>query len=88
LDKWLFADTSKQNIVAIYGLGGIGKTQFSIHFAKQYKDRYSSIVWLNAKDENTLKTSFLNLWEHISNKEGNRLPKAQEDEDLAIRSIR
>lgn len=88
VEKWLLSDTSKQRIVAVYGLGGIGKTQFSIHFAKQHKDKYSSIIWLNAKNESTLKAGFLDLWKRISSKQDNGLVTNQLDEDLAIQSIR
>ncbi|PQE31108.1 nb-arc and tpr domain protein [Rutstroemia sp. NJR-2017a WRK4] len=88
LEEWLLSDTSKQSIVAIHGLGGIGKTQLSLHFAKQHKIKYSSIIWLNAKNESTLKAGFLDLWERLSSKQENRLMTNQLDEDLAIRSIR
>jgi hypothetical protein len=36
-------------------LGGIGKTQLSIQFAKWFGETYSTVFWLNANDENTLK---------------------------------
>jgi CO dehydrogenase nickel-insertion accessory protein CooC1 len=47
--------------VAITGMGGLGKTQLSIAFAKQYGHDYSSVFWLNAKDEATLRQSFVFL---------------------------
>ncbi|KAN0072275.1 HET domain containing protein [Elaphomyces granulatus] len=44
--------------VVLHGLGGIGKTQLTIAYAKQHKDSYSAVFWLNIKDEDSLKQSF------------------------------
>jgi hypothetical protein len=88
LSEWLSSDSQRQNIVAIYGLGGIGKTQLSLHFAKQHQARYSSIIWLNAKNENTLKAGIVELWLLISNERESGSVANQLDEDLAIRNIR
>ena len=44
--------------VVLHGLGGIGKTQLTIAYAKQHKDNYSAVFWLNIKDEDSLKRSF------------------------------
>ena len=48
LYKWLSPSTERQNVVAISGLGEMGKTQFSLHFARQHHQRYSAMIWLNA----------------------------------------
>lgn len=48
-------------MVALCGMGGVGKTQLSIHFIKRSGSRYSSVFWLNAKDENTLKAGLVEL---------------------------
>jgi ATP/maltotriose-dependent transcriptional regulator MalT len=50
-------DDSRRTVV-LYGLGGIGKTQLAIAYAKQHKDNYSAVFWLNIKDEDSLKQSF------------------------------
>jgi hypothetical protein len=41
----------------LHGLGGIGKTQLAIAYAKRHKDDYSAILWLNIKDEDSIKYS-------------------------------
>jgi hypothetical protein len=48
----------KRKTVVLHGLGGIGKTQLSIAYAKRYKDLYSAVFWLDVRDEDTLKESF------------------------------
>ena len=44
--------------VVLHGLGGIGKTQLTIAYAKRHRDSYSAVFWLNIKDEDSLRQSF------------------------------
>jgi hypothetical protein len=37
-----------RRVLILGGMGGIGKTQLTINYAKQHRDSYSSIFWLNA----------------------------------------
>jgi ATP/maltotriose-dependent transcriptional regulator MalT len=53
----LSGDGSRRTAV-LHGLGGIGKTQLSVAYAKRHKDSYSAIFWLNIKDKDSLKQSF------------------------------
>jgi hypothetical protein len=61
LRTWLAPRPKRQNVVALYGLGGMGKTQLSVQFATRFGEMYSSVFWLNAKDESTLKASLVAL---------------------------
>jgi ATP/maltotriose-dependent transcriptional regulator MalT len=61
LRTWLTPRPKRQNVVALCGLGGMGKTQLSIQFARKFVDTYSSVFWLNGKDENTLKAGLAAL---------------------------
>lgn len=49
---------AERKVVVLHGLGGIGKSQLAIEFAKQHRLDYTAILWLNAKTEETLKRSF------------------------------
>ena len=51
--------------VILAGMGGIGKTQLAISYCKQYGANYSSIFWMNAKEEITLKQSYVRAAERI-----------------------
>ncbi|KAI2618459.1 hypothetical protein GGR54DRAFT_156526 [Hypoxylon sp. NC1633] len=44
--------------VAIYGLGGTGKSQLALKYAESYKSRYNPILWIDATDEDTTRSSF------------------------------
>lgn len=50
----------------LHGLGGIGKTQLAVAYVKAHHTDYSAVVWLNARDETTLKQSFARAAERIS----------------------
>jgi tetratricopeptide (TPR) repeat protein len=47
--------------VAIYGLGGVGKTQIAIEYVYRYKDSYQNIYWISAADQASLLSGFLEI---------------------------
>jgi len=55
------SDSSHRKVLVLGGMGGIGKTQLSITYAKRHGNTYSSVFWLNATSEVTLKGSFRNV---------------------------
>lgn len=79
----LSGDGSRRTVV-LHGLGGIGKTQLAVAYAKRHRADYSAIFWLNSKDEDSLKQSFTSvarriLQEHPS---ASRLSTVDEKGDL------
>jgi ATP/maltotriose-dependent transcriptional regulator MalT len=64
IHKVLSGDGSRR-VAVLHGLGGIGKTQLAIAYAKRYRDSYSAILWLSVKDEDSLKQSFVNVASQI-----------------------
>ena len=58
-------DDGSRRTVVLHGLGGIGKTQLSVAYAKRHKESYSAIFWLNITDEDSLKQSFAKLARRI-----------------------
>jgi NB-ARC domain-containing protein len=54
----MLCGNGSRRTVVLHGLGGIGKTQLTIAYARQRKDNYSAVFWLNIKDEDSLKRSF------------------------------
>ncbi|KAH6702778.1 hypothetical protein BKA61DRAFT_740375 [Leptodontidium sp. MPI-SDFR-AT-0119] len=65
IHKALRGDGSRR-VVVLHGLGGIGKTQLSAAYAKRHKHSYSAIFWLNIKNEDSLKQSFVKVAKQIS----------------------
>ena len=56
--KLLPLTAAERKVVVLHGLGGIGKSQLAIEFAKKHRSDYTAVLWLNAKTEETLKRSF------------------------------
>jgi hypothetical protein len=62
--RTLRGDGSRR-VVVLHGLGGIGKTQLTVAYAKRHKDDYSAIFWLNIRDKDSLKQSFVKVARQI-----------------------
>ena len=60
----LSGDGSRRTVI-LYGLGGIGKTQLAIAYAKRHRADYSAVFWLNSKNEDSLKQSFARVARRI-----------------------
>ena len=63
------ADRTRQKICVLRGLGGIGKTQLAIEFARKYRQYYSAVFWIDGSSKERLKQSIANL--------ANQLPQYQ-----------
>lgn len=48
------AGSTSQKVAILHGLGGIGKTQLAIQFARKHKNDFTAIFWLAGKDRSTL----------------------------------
>lgn len=57
MHQYLSVSPGRQ-IVVVHGLGGMGKTQLAIAYVKRHRNDYSATIWLNARDEASLKQSF------------------------------
>jgi hypothetical protein len=47
----------RQKIHVLRGLGGMGKTQLAVEFARRHHRRFSSVFWLDGRSEDILKRS-------------------------------
>ena len=47
----------RRRIFVLHGLGGIGKTQLTINFARRHQATYSSVFWLDGRSEDRLRQS-------------------------------
>ncbi|KAJ5335793.1 uncharacterized protein N7506_005729 [Penicillium brevicompactum] len=54
---WQFlqpTDSPSRKVAILHGLGGMGKTQLAIRFARNHKDQFTAIFWLSGKDRDAL----------------------------------
>jgi tetratricopeptide (TPR) repeat protein len=49
--------SQRQKTLVLRGLGGMGKTQLAVEFARRHHRRFSSVFWLDGRSEDTLKRS-------------------------------
>ncbi|KAF2655155.1 hypothetical protein K491DRAFT_693174 [Lophiostoma macrostomum CBS 122681] len=56
---------TSRRAVTLHGLGGMGKTQLAIAYTKAHRGDYSAILWLNIKDEVSVKQSYLRIAKRI-----------------------
>jgi hypothetical protein len=47
----------RQKVFVLHGLGGMGKTQLAVEFARRHHRRFSSVFWLDGRTEDSLKQS-------------------------------
>lgn len=60
---------------ALSGLGGVGKTQTALEYAKRYGEEYpSGVFWVNAESSSTLTTGFVQVAKALA------LPEAADDD--------
>jgi hypothetical protein len=54
-----------RSAVVLHGLGGIGKTQLALEYITRHKEKYTAVFWLNANDEDSLKSGFRDIAQHV-----------------------
>ena len=59
------AAISRQRVMALHGLGGIGKTQLAIQYAYIHRNDYTSIWLVNASTTQTLSQGFLGIAQRL-----------------------
>jgi len=59
------ATISRQKVVVLYGLGGIGKTQLAVEFARKHQHAFSSVFWIDGESEASLKQSFASMMQRL-----------------------
>ena len=57
----------RRKMCVIHGLGGIGRTQLAIEYARLHKDQYTSFFWIDGKTEESLIQSLLGLASRLPN---------------------
>jgi hypothetical protein len=59
-------ELSRRKIYVICGLGGMGKTQLAIEFARRHKTTFSSIFFIDGSSKDALLQSFLQVFRRVA----------------------
>jgi len=51
--------------VVLHGTGGMGKTQLALQYVFRHNEDYSSVFWVNAASEQSLKLGFTNIMQQL-----------------------
>lgn len=90
LQDWLLPTNHprRQYIVSIVGMGGMGKTQLSLAHVRDCAEVYSSVFWVNAKDEIMLRQTMADLSAVIFHDSAAVASQSADDEKLRIDQVR
>ncbi len=81
LQEWIVNDHCR--LVAIFGMGGIGKTALAVKLAQQIQDQFERIIWRSLRDAPPVGVILADLLQFLSQNEQTDLP-----EDTASRVLR
>lgn len=81
LQEWIVKDTCR--LVAVLGIGGIGKTALSMKLAQQLQDQFDRVIWRSLRDAPEIADLLADLLQFLSQSEQTDLP-----EDTASRVLR
>jgi hypothetical protein len=82
-------ESDTQNVVAVYGAGGMGKTEVVLQYTYQHQKDYISVIWINASSRTTAETAFIEAMQdlifiEVKNAPGGKLDYVKIATDLNI----
>ncbi len=81
--SFTFSQSPQMRILALYGLGGIGKTQIALEYLHRSADFYHSIIWINASSRERFTSDVSTLAEKLTFSEQDRA-----DEDRLFAAVK
>lgn len=81
LEQWIVSDRCR--LVALLGMGGIGKTSLAVRIAQQIQDRFEYVIWRSLRHAPPLKDLLLDLMFA----ETKAVPKLENIDDLISEAI-
>ncbi|CAI7594296.1 unnamed protein product [Penicillium pancosmium] len=77
-------DSRSRKVAIVHGLGGMGKTQLAIRFARDHKHDFTAIFWLAGKDRGTLLQSLSSILPRLPGQ--SHADEAMKDEEVEQRA--
>jgi WD40 repeat protein len=75
LEEWIVHERCR--VVALVGIGGIGKTSLSVRFAQQVQGNFEYVIWRSLREAPPVEAILANLIQVLSNEQetGDQLPE-------------
>ena len=92
LEKFFLPDpnSKRRKVFVIHGLGGMGKTQLCVEYARQHKEDFTAVFWLDGSSKDALRQSLANAAARLPKESplsaGVRVPEAH-DVDGSIAAL-
>jgi WD40 repeat protein len=67
LEEWIVSDRCR--LVALLGMGGIGKTALSVKLAEQVQDKFEYVIWRSLRDAPPVESILANLIQFLSDEQ-------------------
>ena len=82
------ANRTRRKLCVLHGLGGIGKTQLAIEFARKYRRNYSAIFWIDSSSKEKLKQGLANLANQLPHHQIlEKIDYSHEELDEAVKDV-
>lgn len=81
---------SRRRLFVVHGMGGIGKTQLCVEYARKHKADFSAIFWLDGSSRDAIRQSLANAALELpstSRSSGSLTPHHSEDIDRSIETV-
>lgn len=72
LERWIIQERCR--LVALLGIGGIGKTALSVKLAEQIQDKFEYVIWRSLHNAPSLESLLADLVQFLSNQQEPDLP--------------
>jgi hypothetical protein len=73
LEQWILKERCR--LVALLGMGGIGKTALSIKLAEQIQDEFEYLIWRSLRNPPPIQDLLADLIQFLSNQQATALPE-------------
>jgi len=85
-------EKSRRRVFVIHGLGGMGKTQIAVKYARTHQNKYSAIFWIDGSTRTRLQQSFMGVAKRIPPKQlqargAAQLNGAQADLEVVMKGV-
>lgn len=84
----ILSSDGSRRVVVLHGLGGIGKTQLAVAYAKRYRDEYSGVFWVNTKDEASIRQSIANVARQILQQHPDATHNLQQNHEGVVEAVK